>query len=157
MVKTLDRWRYTQKLKIGCDQGAKGSNSAATRGIAYHRKVFKALEANPIPGMELMVEPWFQKVDKNRFCQPDSLFIDHAARTALVIEVKMNWKDGRDEKLHELYLPVVRNAFDLDIVWPLLITQNIRGYEHPPLLGLDEMVEAMAWTPNQPTPLLLYP
>lgn len=157
MVKALTPWRYTEKLKIGCSFGVSGSNAAADRGIAYHRKVFKALEKAALDGFALMVEPWFQQVGTGKFCQPDSLFIDRESRLGIVVEVKLNWKDGRDEKLHNTYLPAVKSAFELDFVWPLLITQNLRGYEYPPLLGLADLVDVMAWETGKPTPLMLLP
>lgn len=157
MVKTLDQWRLSTRLGIGCADGAVGSNKAADRGIVYHRKVFKLLEQNPVAGMELLIEPWFKAIGQNRFRQPDAVFLDREAKTALVVEVKMNWKDGRADKLLDEYLPIVRCAFELDIVWPVLITQNLRGYSHPPLLGLQDLVEAFAWQPGMPVPLLLLP
>jgi hypothetical protein len=157
MVMPLETWRPSTRLKIGCSFSSKGSNKAATRGIAYHNKIFTMLERYPIPGMTLMVEPWFKAEGQNRFCQPDAVFVDKEAGSGLVIEVKLNWKDGRADKLHSLYLPVVKQALGLNMVWPLVITQNLRGSPHPPLLGLHDLVEAMAWTPADPTPLMLVP
>lgn len=79
------------------------------------------------------------------------------ANVGIVCEVKLNWKDGRDIKLIDEYLPIVANAHGLDMVWPLLITHNLRGYQHPPILGLRKWEDAMLWFPGNPTPLMLVP
>lgn len=144
-------------MTIGASFGAKGSNKAADRGLAYHRRVFRELGSRTPSGFELVVEPWLQEHNTGRFCQPDSLLIDREAGLGIVVEVKLNWKDGRADKLLNLYLPATRAAFGLELVWPLLITQNLRGYAHPPLLGLGACVDAMAWSPEQPCPVLLLP
>lgn len=157
MVLALNRWITRDDMKLGCADGAKGSNAAADRGIRYHRRVFRALQPSPIPGMDPVIEPWLREVGTGRHCQPDALLVDLAEGVGIVVEVKLNWKDGRDEKLHNLYLPAVKSAYNLTHVWPLLITSNLRGYSHPPLLGLDAIVDAMSWSSGQPTPLLLYP
>jgi len=75
--------------------------------------------------------------------------------TALVVEVKLNWRDGRDEKLLSKYLPVVKNAFKLEAVWPLVIVGCLRGYEHPPLLGFKQLDRAFSWQAGDPTPVML--
>lgn len=158
MVKAINAWRLRPDMKIGTSHGAKGSNKAADRGNAYHRKVFKLLEpCTTTPGFRLVVEPWLQEVNRGKFLQPDSVLIDDEASVGIVVEVKLNWKDGRDDKLINKYLPAVRAAFGLELVWPLLITQDLRGYQHPPLLGLPAIIDAMAWTPAAPTPVLLLP
>jgi hypothetical protein len=161
-MKTLYPWRHRPSYRLGADMGSKSKSTAATRGIAYHRKVYRALEAL-LPAdsadVELIVEPWFECVDgqvKRTMRQPDAV-LRYPDNTAIVIEVKMNWRDGRDEKLLHEYLPIVTSAFKLDVVWPLMITQCLRGYEHPPLLGLKRFDECLAWQPGDPTPLLLHP
>lgn len=88
---------------------------------------------------------------------PDSVILLPETNVGIVIEVKLNWKDGRDVKLIDEYLPIVANAHDLDCCWPLLITQCLRGYKHPPLLGLRRWEDCMTWTPGAPTPLMLVP
>jgi hypothetical protein len=83
--------------------------------------------------------------------------VDPMTDTGVVGEVKLNWKDGRDEKLLGLYLEAVTHAFGLRAVWPVLVTSNIRGYAHPVKLGLGDLLSVDYWTVGQPTPLLLVP
>lgn len=90
-------------------------------------------------------------------CQPDGVLLDHFTGGALVIEVKLNWKDGRDEILLDTYLEATRSAFGLTVTWPLLITKNVRGYKGQPLLGLKEIEKAFDWKPGALTPVLLLP
>jgi hypothetical protein len=95
--------------------------------------------------------------DKRVLRSPDGVIVNREHSLAIVIEVKLNWADGRDVKLIDEYLPIVQNAFQLDFTWPLLITRCLRGYKHPPLLGLSQLEKAMEWFPGDPTPLLLHP
>lgn len=157
MVKAIHGWRHKKGYGLGCSHGAKGSNKAANRGIAYHNKIFRKLEASPPADLTPLIEPWLQEIGTGKFCQPDAILFDHDENAAIVVEVKMNWKDGRDEKLLDLYLPAVKSAFALDMVWPLLVTSNLRGWPHPPLLGLGAAVDAMAWELGAHTPVLLQP
>lgn len=158
MVTTVNTWRHRPDFRIGASLGATNkSNDAANRGIAYHNRVYKALIANPPAGFGLLVEPWLQEIGTGRFLQPDSMLIDKETRSAIIVEVKMNWMDGRADKLLEKYLPATKSAFQLLHVWPVIVTGNLRGYQHPPLLGLDSIVDAMAWDPSLPCPVLLHP
>jgi len=90
-------------------------------------------------------------------CQPDSVLIDRITGGGIVVEAKLNWKDGRDEKLINLYLDAAKSAFGLEQTWPVLITKNIRGYEGQPLLGLKQLEGAFQWRPGKITPVLLLP
>jgi hypothetical protein len=157
----LHEWRHRPAYKLGASGASKSQNLAAQRGIAYHNRVYKRLTAHfaADPAADLLIEPWFERIDgqvKRTMRQPDAILRYPDEGMALVIEVKMNWKDGRDEKLLSEYMPLVRSAFDLE-VWPVLITSNIRGYIHPPLLGLQQIEYAFSWEPGHPTPVLLLP
>jgi hypothetical protein len=151
--------------RLGASFGSKSRSGSATRGIAYHRKVYRQLEALAADGDgRLLVEPWFQRIDdcaSRTMCQPDAVIHYEDERSALVVEVKMNWKAERDEKLLSLYLPVVRSALDLEVVWPVVIVGCLRGGRGPkgpkPLLGLAQLDQCLAWQPGSPTPLLLLP
>jgi hypothetical protein len=157
-MKALNDWIHRENyFGIGTADGAKGNTRAAQRGIEYHRRVFRALAGAPIDGWRLVVEPWLQERTTGRFRQPDAVLVHDEDRLGIVVEVKLNWADGRADKLLQTYLPAVRSAFKLELTWPLLVTANIRGYQHPPLLGFTEIMNAMAWEPGAPCPLLLHP
>lgn len=159
-MKTLYPWRHRPGMKLGAGGGSKSQNAAATRGIAYHQRVYRQLDKMLLDEAELLIEPWFEQVDgsiKPPMRQPDAVIKYPYDNTAIVVEVKLNWADGRDEKLINEYLPIVKSAFQLETTWPLLITANLRGYKHPPLLGLRQFEECLAWCPGRPTPLLLLP
>lgn len=158
MVQTLDRWRYEANFRMGASAGCKSTGSKQ-RGIVYHRKVYKALASMQLPG-KWISEPWYRNMsdypDKTTLRSPDGIILNEATKSAIVVEVKLNWKDGRDIKLIDEYLPIVKNAHGLDVTWPLLITQCLRGYRHPPLLGLSQLEQCMSWWPGDPTPVLLH-
>lgn len=159
-MKALHQWRYKPDFKLGASANAKSKNNAALRGIRYHQRVYKQLAAATTPPDDLLIEPWFKRVDdqpRPTMRSPDAVLRFADGSGAIVIEVKLNWRDGRDEKLLYEYLPIVRSAFDVDVVWPLLITSCLRGYNHPPLLGLQQFDECLAWEPGRPTPLMLLP
>jgi hypothetical protein len=88
-------------------------------------------------------------------CQPDGVLLDKFTGGAVVVEAKLNWKDGRDEKLIDLYLDAARSAFGVAMTWPLLVTKNVRGYKYPPLCGLSQIERAFSWKPGDPTPVML--
>jgi len=108
-------------------------------------------------GWELLVEPWYKRIHPTpqRFRQPDAVLIYPDERIAIVIEVKLNWRDGRDVKLIDEYLPIVQQAEGLDLVWPLLITQCLRGWQGDPIKSLEEITRCQSWQPGQITPLML--
>lgn len=157
-MKTVNPWRHRPDYRLGANFDSKSQNAAASRGIAYHKRVYRQLSEADLGG-NLVVEPWFECLDnkvKRTMRQPDAVLV-MPDQCAIVIEVKMNWKDGRDTKLLLEYLPIVRSAFELETLWPLVITSNLRGYPHPPLLGLQQFHQCLRWEPGQPTPLMLLP
>jgi len=166
MLEKSSGWQLVPGFNIGTGANTASKNKSIVRGIAYHNKVYRALrafvKANPDSGFELYVEPWFRELHPRpgkprcAMCQPDAVLIDKFTGGALVIEVKLNWKDGRDEKLLNLYLGASRSALGLEETWPVLITRNIRGYTGQPLLGLRQIEKAFNWRPGQLTPVLLH-
>lgn len=155
-MRPLEQWVLTTGMRVGAANGAKSTGSKQ-RGIVYHRKIYDQLRKRFFAddSAKLLVEPWYRCVTKPKMRSPDSVILLPDASAAVVVEVKLNWKDGRDVKLIDEYLPIVRSAHKLEMVWPLMITQCLRGYEHEPLLGFHAWEDAMAWQPGQPTPLML--
>lgn len=155
------QWLHKPSFTLGADGGSKSRNTAAQRGIAYHRRVYRGLAGVAAAEQaKLLIEPWFVRVDnqpRRTMRSPDSVLLYPDEQLAIVVEVKLNWRDGRDEKLLTEYLPIVRSAFSLDTVWPLMITSCLRGYAGKPLLGLQQFTDCMAWAPGQPTPIMLLP
>lgn len=146
-------------MMLGAAGGSRSQNDAATRGIRYHRRVYKRLDTYIDAEATLLVEPWFVRVDdrpRRTMRQPDAI-IRYPEGTAIVVEVKLNWAPDRDEKLINEYLPLVTNAFDLIGAWPLLIVGCLRGYPHKPLLGLQQINDCLEWEPGRPTPTMLLP
>lgn len=157
-MKTLEPWVHLEHYRFGASMGAKGSDKQQEAGNAYHRKVYNLLQLHAsvsLPGWRLLVEPWFKGKTSQKLRSPDSVLIDDVTGTGVVAEVKLNWKDGRDDKLLDEYLGIVKSAFGLEKVKPLLITKNLRGYQHPPLLGLSQFHDCLEWHPGKPTPLML--
>lgn len=160
-MKPTDTWvrKPPSFMRIGSSSGCK-SQGSKKRGLDYHRRVYGLLRyhvRNHLPGWELLVEPWYRNLNTRRFRQPDAVLIYPETQTGIVVEVKLNWKDGRDLKLINEYLHIVRAAEGLECVWPLLITRCLRGYGEPPLLGLAALAECQSWFPGDPTPVMLLP
>lgn len=158
-MKPLARWKLEENMRMGASTSALKAKGSKQRGIAYHRQIYGKLQAllKDELGVKLLVEPWYRCLSQPSMRSPDSVILLPEAEAAVVVEVKLNWKDGRDVKLIDEYLPIVRAAHQLEVVWPLLITKCLRGYQHPPLLGLKRWEDAMAWQPGEPTPLMLVP
>jgi hypothetical protein len=158
MMKPLEQWKLEPGIRVGAAYGAKSTGSKQ-RGIMYHRTVYKRFEKllSAEQGVRFLKEPWYRCLTRACARSPDSVILLPELNIGVVVEVKLNWKDGRDRKLLDEYLPIVKAAHDLEVVFPLLVTQCLRGYQHPPLIGLRRWEEAMAWQPGSPTPLLLEP
>lgn len=138
----------------------KCKNLSVVRGLAYHRRVYRTLkqwQKTEAQDQKLVIEPWLRHSVTRQLLQPDSVIVDLASNTGLVVEVKLNWKDGRDVKLLGSYLPAVKEAFDLDDVYPALITSNVAGLKYEPRLGLKQLLACDDWEPGAPTPVVLFP
>lgn len=146
-------------MKIGASQGCKSTGSKH-RGILYHRRVYdhlRRLVTLGLPDWQLLVEPWYRKLGENRFRQPDAVLLYPEESIGIVVEVKLNWKDGRDIKLIDEYLPIVKSAEGLEVVYPLLITQCLRGWKGQPILQLARFTDCQSWQPGDVTPLMMLP
>jgi hypothetical protein len=167
MLMNSSGWQHVPGFNIGTAANTASKNKSIVRGLAYHNRVYRTLrsyvKANPALGFELYVEPWFRELHprpgKTRcaMCQPDAVLVDKFTGGGLVVEAKLNWKDGRDEKLINLYLNAAKSAFGLEETWPVLITKNVRGYTGRALLGLRQLERAFIWKPGELTPVLLLP
>lgn len=153
-------WLPDSGIDVGSRSNYACKNKSIVRGLAYHRRMYRALEAwHPLhaPEQQLLIEPWLRNTCSRRLLQPDAILVDPATATGIVIEVKMNWKDGRDEKLIAEYLPAAQSAYELECVWPALITSNVAGLTHAPRLGLGSLLGCASWFPGEPTPVVLVP
>jgi hypothetical protein len=155
-------------MSLGTTSSRRRSSGSKKRGLDYHRRVYRALHEHFGPdalsgscetaiGWQLIVEPWYRNVDTRRWRQPDAILLYPAERIGVVIEVKLNWKDGRDVKLIDEYLPIVKQAEGLEVVWPVLITQCLRGWQGTPIKSLKEISRCQSWLPGDTTPLMLLP
>ena len=158
-VKQLERWRLAPELQVGSQSNYACKDKSIVRGLRYHRRIYKLLASWALfqPDQDLIVEPWLREVRSRRCLQPDAVIVHAESATALVIEVKMNWKDGRDRKLIDEYLDAAQSAFGLRCVWPALITSNVRGLAHRPRVGLGQLLGCCDWAPGEPTPVVLVP
>lgn len=154
------RWQLDFKVTIGSKTNKASKNKSIVRGLAYHNKVYKLLSQHielTAPEQRLYVEPWFRHSGTRKMRQPDAVLVDEMTRTAIVIEVKMNWKDGRDGTLLDVYLQAAKEAFNLEATWPALITSNVAGLKHRARLGLGALMGVVDWNPGDPTPVILVP
>lgn len=158
-------WARDLTLDVGSRSNTASKNKSIVRGLAYHRRIYRLLEnwqKISHPEQELYIEPWLRLIEPNEEgkrprCQPDALVIDLDSETGIVIEVKLNWKDGRDEKLINTYIDATRAAFGLRHVWPALITSNVRGLPYAPRLGLGSLLQCDDWSRGDNTPVILVP
>ena len=156
-----DGWKLDFNCRIGSAANTASKNKSIVNGLRYHRRIYKLLHqhvALSVPDQKLYVEPWLRHPEKG-MRQPDAVLVDEISQTGIVIEVKMNWKDGRDETLINVYLDAVKEAFNLEMTWPALITSNVRGLprENRPRLGLSQLLGCAEWEPGDHTPVILVP
>lgn len=154
-------WVRVWDCDIGTGSNYATKNPSIVRGLRYHRRVYRLLEAYvavTCPDQVLYVEPWLEHVQSNRRRQPDAVLVDTLTNTGIVIEAKLNWKDGRDEKLIQEYLWATQSAFGLELTWPALVTSNVAGAARGQvLLGLKHLQDCCDWIPGDPTPMVLVP
>ena len=117
-------------------------------GIRYEREVQELIELHVLgkPELEHRNGPWLEFVDKNgkRWCQPDALVLDKAAKSCIIAEIKYQHTADAWWQLRHLYQPVLAIAlpgfrfrlveivhwYDPLVVWP----------EQPALIrSLDQM------------------
>lgn len=155
---TIDPWVLKNDvLKIGSNFGPK-SKGCKKDGIDYEQKVsarFSKFVREEMPDWKIMLGPWYQNKKTRRWRQPDIVMIHPEDNVGIVIEVKLNWKEGRDEKLRDIYLPIVKSTHGLDCVWPLLVTRCIRGFQHPIITRLQDLDRCQSWLPGDPTPMMM--
>lgn len=154
-------WERAPGFSIGTRNNKACKDKSVVRGLAYHQRVYahlhKFVRTNPDFGYTFIEEPWLRRTSDRKMCQPDGVLFDEFTGGGLVVEAKLNWKDGRDEKLINLYLTAARSAFGLTTCWPVLITRNVRGYKGEPILGLRQIERIFEWRPGELTPVMLLP
>lgn len=156
-----ERWVLTE-TRMGAStnstKASEGSSAAIIAGIRYHKRVYAGLGLHvsvSMPGWKLLVEPWYKAVVSQKLRSPDAVLLNAERGLGIVIEVKKNWSDGRDKKLLDEYLGIVRSAHDVQTV-PLMIFSNCRGFRHEPHVDIMEaLAAAEAWKRGGPTPALL--
>jgi hypothetical protein len=91
----------------------KGSNSFASAGLTYERRVLRELNFYVLRGYftEVRKNPWFEFTDTegSALCSPDGIIFYNDR--LIVVEIKLNWTPVAAAKLTELYIPVVTRAF----------------------------------------------
>jgi hypothetical protein len=151
------------RLGAGTKATTAGDNEAIRRGNKYHAHVYKVLRLEWVLNhvcmdspWQLIIEPWFRTA-KWKLRSPDTVLLNRDAGTAIVVEVKMNWANGRDVKLLTEYLPLVKSAFGLERTFPAMIVGNVRGLKHRPILSVADIIpSALEWRPGRDVPTLLH-
>ena len=105
----------------------RGHNPYARAGLAFERKVGKALASlATCAGASLEKNPWFTFRDASGdgACSPDAI-LNFLPKYVIVIEIKLKYVLGAEAKLKGLYVPVVARTLDLPIshVFPLIVTK----------------------------------
>lgn len=88
----------------------RGSSAAARAGLAYQRRVTKALE--PL-GPSLMANPWISFLDAHGpgMAQPDLLLVGAGLVAPTLIEIKLTYTELAVAQLDLLYVPLVAHLF----------------------------------------------
>lgn len=158
-----DVWIRELNFDIGTfGKTTKSKNPSIVRGVRYHNNIYKLLQMwqkISAPTHVLHIEPWLRNLRTRRMLQPDAVVVDPDTNTGIAIEIKLNWKDGRDLKLEHRYIRAVQVAFGLECVWPALITKNVQYLpaNRKPRLGLGALLTVDDWQPGQDCPVILVP
>jgi hypothetical protein len=101
-------------------------------GFAYQRRATKLLqkEIDNLSGVS-RVEPWIRYFNASeplrpRFCQPDLIFsVDNIIG---VVEIKLNWRQRRGNKLRDTYTPLARMLWPDSQILPIIVTSASWNY-----------------------------
>ncbi|HEX3623787.1 MAG TPA: hypothetical protein VH280_00020 [Verrucomicrobiae bacterium] len=111
-------------------------NVFSQMGVRYERRLFKAIQAL---GFKAEHNPWFMYTAtgfRPQFCSPD-IILDHD-QFLIVVECKLTYRKQAEEKLLDLYIPVVKLATGQKRVYPLVICKNLTPFAPTPSLSLPE-------------------
>jgi hypothetical protein len=117
-------------------------NLPALQGLRYENRLFKALARW---NMKAEHNPWFMYEARGyqpQFCCPDILLYHDLF--LVVIEVKLTYRKEAEEKLRDLYVPVVKLALGQERVYPLVIVRNLTPAAPEPSLSLPEALTKSA-------------
>lgn len=101
---------------------------AAGKGLKYEEQAKKYLERKL--GDEFVPGPWmvFKNDFGERWCQPDGLWIDPVRGRITIIEIKYAHSVAAWHQLWQLYMPVVKAAFDR-APWEYRAVEIVRWYD----------------------------
>jgi hypothetical protein len=104
----------------------KAQSPAQKLGLAYERKLGKALQAAFGPA-NVAHGPWFRFEDSlgEAFCSPDFILRVGPSGGIVIVEAKLSYVPEAIEKLLKLYCPVIGHIFRQE-VFPLVITKHLR-------------------------------
>ena len=94
----------------------KPNNQLKALGIRYEKKLHEELNSSSAlrANYEIYHNPWFYYNDEF-FCSPDFVLWPHdSSNPLIVIECKLKYVLDGTSKLQNLYLPVIRKAYQLD-------------------------------------------
>lgn len=106
----------------------RSSSSLAKLGLAYERKLLRALRESIPVGMHIYNNTWYKYVidGEEKICSPDFEIVDLMNEYIIVGEIKLNWTPLAHQKLRELYCPVINICSPPGIVSkPLVIVKNL--------------------------------
>lgn len=123
-------------------------------GMRFQRAVGAALEAKL--GHDILLGPWFEYIDcgVRRYCQPDFIILRLLHAYLVVIEAKLTWNFEAYEQLRRLYVPVVRQFYNLP-VYSMLAVRNLTR-ETPKSAIFSDFDKALAATAPQVCPTWHY-
>jgi hypothetical protein len=132
----------------------KPTSPLAKLGLAYERKVVRALRESAPAGIFIEPNPWYEYSDEagTHVCSPDILIIDEGEGYGIVAEVKLNWTPLAIQKLSELYCPIMNYFSQTSGIAfkPLVITKNLTPESPRPQPRLT-------WAFNANVPLFHWP
>jgi len=92
----------------------KPNNQLKAQGLRYEKKVLESLSASALhDSYEIYHNPWFYYNDEF-FCSPDFiLWPTEPEAPLIIIECKLKYTLDGTNKLQNLYIPVIRKAYNL--------------------------------------------
>lgn len=141
IVMTVNDYRNDYRIAIGLTDAERTAplfgksrprRIAPKLGLAYENRIGKELKKHHEKERFLEFEhnPWFRFYDTfgTGHCSPDYLI--HFPQGVVVVEVKLTWVEIAQDKLNDLYMPVVSLALDRP-VRSLVIVKNLTPQAPP--------------------------
>lgn len=120
----------------------RASNSLARAGLQYEKLAYRALSKTILRLQHTIVkleyQPWIRFIDQagTNLCCPDFILSINDGLVVLVIDAKLSWNPLADEKMSQLYVPLVNHLLEPVVIRSVLLVKHLPPDSPKPISNL---------------------